>query len=1560
MTYSRAAELGYAVDDVCPLCGAIGDTLRHRIWYCDHPDAVRARNQVAPEWIQREQSRRPASDVLWLTGWIPHPADVWPAPADTPEAHVLYGESAEGDEPPPAEEPRGFHGRLYGDGSCTTHVFPELRRAGSSVVQREHGSSVVRRVRCPVASPLPQTPQAAEYMVVALTQQLARKGKQIDLAVDCLNVVRDLNAPYAVAASARKVQAGISRVALADGAWTSVARVRKVKAHVNPDTAPTQAEKEDARGNNWADVEAKAAVLLHPQPSPAAAADLEAALKRSKIIVRTIAKVSQAFPPMPKDRMVKPPMGVEGATVKTEGGHDWAFASGFWRCRCCLRLTLEPHLTRQLVLQKCTGPKLSVQVETMANLGHALARTADELPIVFCLRCGAFTTRRAYGLAAPCKGKPSPPGAQALARIRRGLQPWQYGNARRQRSHVDTEAWSGIGGGFIRSGPRQGDRRKRGAQPVDTGPRTSARTSEDATMEERNDDLMDGRDEAVQRGEQQGPRAVGEVGVDIARGIDAREDENEDPFGHGGSLDEDGGGADTSLAPRPVPGSGVAATSADRHNVHNVSGARCAVDRERGHGGAKRRHSEADGDSGTAGQPSSSSSRQPRHAYEAAAGPSVALGVPSSVWTDPPAWLYLPHLHPPRAVVAQAVPTMQHQADEHGADAPAAHDYRAMKRARRWNASRAREETDDYVLQAAFEDQRIRAERKRAANPEGTGHTSPSASQRLEAIRRRIRERAENQEVPARRANGVLEHCDHGQCELSTVADAVNETGRPSDSSAMTAQGEVIKVQARTTVESGASTREGPGDPSARGSTAAAAEHRNAPAAAAVARADIAATPHLRSIARLVLTRRGKAALGPPEGAAAPSEDLGMVAENSMGRDSDDSLHNKPHARSGGGPRAGHFPTSPLATPEARLGVGPSGGRHLRDGDGHPTQLGERRGGGSVLASPRPLPQQRVAAAPQLGAATDSSPKGVESATTPALASECSDIPEQLEHRTDGGQCTEDGVDEAGGGFLKQNGRAGIERHMRNDRMNQAPGGEWVVSPSGGPTEAFGEFRRDDRAVGEHGAPRNRGLHERGNRVADHLVRGAATVGSCGVAEGDLRSTSIGVRAIGGLEVVIAARECGRDGEPCSAGSVEDAGPGGGDWSPTLGPGQHRLDGPPDVAGDLLHRGRHIVGGAHRHEDQGLPRRDGGHIDRAPGVVPRPPLRHPPPGNRRQLCALLRGGSGSDIARREDAASGSSHALQTVGRRVKPPDGGLRSDGRAPAPPSPAMGASGFMAAQGHIAATEFTDRRQLVQRLRDGPSARSLSRAGADAAGEIVRDEGGRAKRPRLATRGGVRSDAPGTPKGRSDTGGVHAAGGGPSRAAVGEEIRGRGSSPGRAGVPPIRHYNDGNSAAAVRIRGPTSGLGPVGEEGALSSCLDHSVLRRPLPMPGEVLVGATVRGEASRRHSKDSRDVMSAFVERPADAEPAGGDSVPHPKTNEVAKIHRSSWGTQAGSGAGSSDVVSLSVEQVDLYTVAGEKGAVERRAVVAGDAGANAAANSAWHGRECCGGADVVAQP
>ncbi len=471
MTYARAKQEGYMVEDACPLCGARGDTLRHRIWCCQHPEAVAARCSAAPRWVRQEAERRSADDTFWTNALIPHPADVWPAPAAQPQAVTQFG-GGTGVRP---EEEDGTHdrprlrGRVFGDGSCTTHLFPELRRAATSICQRLENGGKGWTIQCPVPRPLPQTPQAAEHIVLALAQRFAHPADSADIASDCAGVVKAFNGPPRDAVGPKRVYAGLMREAIGDTAWRRRTSVRKVKAHVSPDATTSASDRADAEDNNWADELAKEAVDLHPQPPPALETELAAAIKRAKHVVRTIAKVIQVFPPMPRERMVRPPVAREGARTNIEGAHQWEFVAGFWRCRQCLKLTLRDDLTPELACQRCNGPKAKLAAEAVVAAGHALACTEGGSRVLFCTRCGAFSARRAYGLGARCLGAPKPSGKQALARIRRGLEPWETrGEGGRFRRRIGAPmAWDENSQAYIASGPSTvGERRGRKSKAV--------------------------------------------------------------------------------------------------------------------------------------------------------------------------------------------------------------------------------------------------------------------------------------------------------------------------------------------------------------------------------------------------------------------------------------------------------------------------------------------------------------------------------------------------------------------------------------------------------------------------------------------------------------------------------------------------------------------------------------------------------------------------------------------------------------------------------------------------------------------------------------------------------------------------------------------------------------------------------------------------------------------------------------------------------------------------------------------------------------------------------------
>ncbi len=74
MTRRRAVEKGYLVEDVCPLCGARGDSVFHRVWECCNAQVVDARCRAAPRWLREEAIRRGRGDPLYTKGLFSQPS----------------------------------------------------------------------------------------------------------------------------------------------------------------------------------------------------------------------------------------------------------------------------------------------------------------------------------------------------------------------------------------------------------------------------------------------------------------------------------------------------------------------------------------------------------------------------------------------------------------------------------------------------------------------------------------------------------------------------------------------------------------------------------------------------------------------------------------------------------------------------------------------------------------------------------------------------------------------------------------------------------------------------------------------------------------------------------------------------------------------------------------------------------------------------------------------------------------------------------------------------------------------------------------------------------------------------------------------------------------------------------------------------------------------------------------------------------------------------------------------------------------------------------------------
>ncbi len=582
MTCSKACQSGYLVDDVCAKCGKRGDTVFHRVWTCEDAEVAAARNRVAPAWLQEEAKRRGPKDALFTKGLFPNPADSWPRPNRDAELHmyaaddeemrsVVPGDADAGtyeklakdmDEWRPDEdrlttefvaravadtmEGRTFNdhskiklgGRLYIDGSCTQHVFHELRRAAAGLVVRQPQRAVEARYLLPVWSPLPQSPQTAEYIAAIAPLQCIASAAV--LVSDCQNVVSDFGRGAVAMMTAKRKYAGLLKHIWAIKERGSI-EICKTKAHRAVGSLEPGLDREDAIGNAAADRAAKEAVRLHPRPSPAQEQELESNCKRASLIIRTIGATLSTFQPMPKERMLRRPIAKEGAAVDGDGGHQWTYLHGMWRCRRCRRCAVGDRLEARAAHERCRGLSDRHTMKSMADKGHDVVYTGGEMPITFCAKCGAFAWRRAYGMAAKCPRVPTPAGRQALARLRQGLVPWI--NARE--AHLPRRRINTATGGIWceRAGAARAFRDKGHACSDGSGDDEAAGADDDRR------DVQRETDEMRMESDIGGEAVHGKIGafeqVQLEQHVyDVKEQGYEeemsiDVFGHGGGLDNE-------------------------------------------------------------------------------------------------------------------------------------------------------------------------------------------------------------------------------------------------------------------------------------------------------------------------------------------------------------------------------------------------------------------------------------------------------------------------------------------------------------------------------------------------------------------------------------------------------------------------------------------------------------------------------------------------------------------------------------------------------------------------------------------------------------------------------------------------------------------------------------------------------------------------------------------------------------------------------------------------------------------------------------------------------------
>ncbi len=415
-TASVAQARGYATDGLCTLCKRARDTVRHRVYECDHTrDAVAA---SVPRWFWDEATRTGAHAPFWVTAIMPHPADTAPLPRADVHCQVQH-HTDEARQAATDANRTDISGRVYIDGSAYPSVIRGMARAAGSIIMTNEEGHPVKTIQLPVPRGLPQTSQAAENLVLAVACSFARGPAQ--MIGDCMSVVRMFAAPAARALAPARKYAGLMLTTFADPARRRSIAVRWVKAHRSAESAESPEDAADIRGNTAADEAAKEAVEIHPRIDATTAADIEYYTKRAPHVVTAVTTAMALFPKAATG-MARAPRPTTVDEARATQRHLWIFSAGTWRCAACDDYIVAPSIPRYRRYQRCTGIGFSDAAPNFARLGHTLVKTDGELPVTACTRCGAWGNRRTRKLGRPC-GPPTREGEQVVKRLLRGLHP---------------------------------------------------------------------------------------------------------------------------------------------------------------------------------------------------------------------------------------------------------------------------------------------------------------------------------------------------------------------------------------------------------------------------------------------------------------------------------------------------------------------------------------------------------------------------------------------------------------------------------------------------------------------------------------------------------------------------------------------------------------------------------------------------------------------------------------------------------------------------------------------------------------------------------------------------------------------------------------------------------------------------------------------------------------------------------------------------------------------------------------------------------------------------------
>ena len=418
---------GLMLDVTCPLCGAGPDTMWHRLWLCNWPEVVQQRDKLPVALVRRAREAGPASP-LYARGWMVHPADAWPRPANIDQCLDNVRFRARQDKGDFADvldaNAWQLSGSAYPDGSCLPHVLSELVRASWGAAVLDDDGTCTATVSGTVPSTVTQSSVAAEWCAFAAVAELAtgpvdarRTARRLwtsglsrsGCACGLTACTRDSLRSCAATARLATLRCGGPK-----GTWPKMQRLVR-----RPSTMQG--------GTTWAMVRPTGAMPRHPQPPDWLRDRVAREVKDVQAVILYAASILHLWPKASKQEIAaaRPARAARPRRV-VERAHQRVSLEGRWQCKACLATTFSAEGVRRRSKEECIGHARPLQSVLRGVSGHLLmAADVDSGPCVFCAACGAWCTSKPRDLLQPCGGRMgrTAAGMATLVKFRNGLVP---------------------------------------------------------------------------------------------------------------------------------------------------------------------------------------------------------------------------------------------------------------------------------------------------------------------------------------------------------------------------------------------------------------------------------------------------------------------------------------------------------------------------------------------------------------------------------------------------------------------------------------------------------------------------------------------------------------------------------------------------------------------------------------------------------------------------------------------------------------------------------------------------------------------------------------------------------------------------------------------------------------------------------------------------------------------------------------------------------------------------------------------------------------------------------